>query len=440
MNIKNSNLASVINTFYKSIRFHDFFKSHFGFIMQYYIRKARRKQLERIKLVLHSDRVKVAFMFQTPAVWKYDRLYRIMEQDNMFDPVVVLTPYNVNLFYDMEETKRVLDQSIQYAQSRQYNYISAYDIITKQWLDIKSIVNPDVVFFSKPYKDTLFQYHLYNYTDRLTCYAPYGFFISNHYRENSNFPFHNLLWKFYAETDYQRMVSEELAVNKGDNVVVTGCLPMEDIMRKDYISNDVWKPQEKIKKRIIWAPHHTVDYLFNFSNFMVYAETMLNIAEKYKDVIQIAFKPHPVLKFRLINLWGEQKTDEYYKRWEEMSNAQLETGDYVDLFLTSDAIIHDSGSFLLEYLHLPQKPALYLVRDRENLYSFLNSFSTKAFELHYHAENIDQIEAFINNVVIQGDDPMRVDREKFYNDYLYPKDGVMPSQKIINTLKDVLQK
>lgn len=440
MNIKNTKLANTINTLYKSFRFHDFFKSHFDFIMRFYIKKARRKQLERTNLISHGKVVKVAFMFQTPAVWKYDCLYRIMEQDGAFDPVVVLTPYNVNLFYDMNETMRVIEQSIHYVQNKRYHFISSFNATTRRWLDIKSIVDPDVVFFSKPYKDTLYQYHLYNFTDRLTCYVPYGFFISNHYRENSNFPFHNLLWKFFAETEYQKEVSEELAVNKGDNVVVTGCLPMENIMRKDYTPKDVWKPQEKIKKRIIWAPHHTVDYLFNFSNFMVYAETMLSIAEKYKDVIQIAFKPHPVLKFRLINLWGEQKTDEYYKRWEEMPNAQLETGDYVDLFLTSDAIIHDSGSFLLEYLHLPQKPALYLVRDRENLYSFLNSFSTKAFELHYHAENIDQIEAFINNVVIQGDDPMRVDREKFYNDYLYPKDGVMPSQKIINTLKDVLQK
>ena len=439
MNIKNSKLATAINTLYKSIRFHDFFKSHFGFIMRFYIRKAQRKQQERIKLLSNGNKIKVAFMFQTPAVWKYDRLYRVMEQDDVFNPVVVLTPYNVNLFYDKDETKRVLDQSIQYAQSRKYNFISAYDKKTKQWLDIKRIVNPDIVFFSKPYKDTLFQYHLYNYTDRLTCYAPYGFFISNHYRENSNFPFHNLLWKFYAETEYQKEVSEELAVNKGNNVVVTGCLPMENVMRQDYTPKEVWKPQDGVKKRIIWAPHHTVDYLFYFSNFMVYAETMLDIAKKYKDDIQIAFKPHPVLKFRLINIWGEQKTEEYYKQWGNLPNTQLETGDYVDLFLTSDAIIHDSGSFLLEYLHLPQKPALYLVRNRETLYSYLNPFSTKALDLHYHADSIEQIEAFINNVVIQGDDPMRTDREQFYTDYLYPKDGIMPSQKIMNILKDVLQ-
>ena len=30
------------------------------------------------------------------------------------------------------------------------------------------------------------------------------------------------MWKFFAETEYQKEVSEELAVNKGDNVVVTG--------------------------------------------------------------------------------------------------------------------------------------------------------------------------------------------------------------------------
>ena len=71
---------------------------------------------------------------------------------------------------------------------------------------------------------------------------------------------------------------------------------------------------------------------------MTYAADMVELAKKYQDSIQFAFKPHPVLKFRLINIWGEQKTEEYYKLWETMPNTQLETGDYIDLFLTSDAL------------------------------------------------------------------------------------------------------
>ena len=156
MNWKNSSLASMANTLYKSIRFHDFFKSHFKFAMQCSIRKARKKQKRRIELISQKKKIKVAFMFQTPAVWKYDRLYRLMENSDVFDPIVVLTPYNVNLFYDRAETMRVMEQSALYVEKNQYRFISAYDTEAKRWVDVKKLIDPDVVFFSKPYKDTLY--------------------------------------------------------------------------------------------------------------------------------------------------------------------------------------------------------------------------------------------------------------------------------------------
>lgn len=438
--LKNSKIVSLCNTIYKSICFHDFFKSHFPTFLKIYLHFNCKKQNKYLKSVKQKSKIKVVFLFQTPAVWKYDRLYYLLDKDDAFEPTVVIVPYNVSLFYDMQETIRIVEQSEEFAKNKNYNYLSAFDAQNKKWLDVKKILDPDVVFFAKPYKDTFPQYHIYNFADRLTCYAPYGFFISKRFRENSNFPFHNLLWKFFAETQYQQDLSKINAVNKGKNVIITGCLPMENVMRTDYVPANVWKKQGYPKKRIIWAPHHTIDYLFNFSNFMVYAEPMLELAEKFKDNVQFAFKPHPVLKFRLINLWGTEKTEDYYQRWANLSNAQLETGDYIDLFRTSDAMIHDSGSFLLEYLHLPQNPILYLVRDRANLYTSLNEFSSQAVDLHYHAENLEQIEHFIQDVVINGNDPMKAQREQFFKDYLYPKDGIMPSQKIMNILKKELGK
>ena len=65
-------------------------------------------------------------------------------------------------------------------------------------------------------------------------------------------------------------------------------------------------------------------------------DLMIEIALLYKDKVQIAFKPHPLLKEKLIKLWGAQATDDYYRKWDNLPNGQLETGDYVDLFKTSD--------------------------------------------------------------------------------------------------------
>jgi CDP-glycerol glycerophosphotransferase (TagB/SpsB family) len=209
-------------------------------------------------------------------------------------------------------------------------------------------------------------------------------------------------------------------------------------MRSDYSPKDVWKLQERPKKRIIWAPHHTVDYLFNFSNFLNYCEDMLQLAEKYQEEVQFAFKPHPVLKFKLINLWGLEKTEEYYKRWENLSNGQIEQGDYIDLFKTSDAMIHDCGSFTAEYLYT-QKPVLFQIRD-EKVKDEFNSFGQLCFEKHYHAYTIEETETFIREIVINGNDPKAEEREQFYKQYLYPQDGVMPSDKIYTMLKTLIGK
>ena len=295
-----------------------------------------------------------------------------------------------------------------------------------------------MVFFTKPYKDTFPAYHIYNFLDTLTLYMPYGINLLTNFNNNYELPFHSLLWKFLLETEFQKHYAEMYEKSHGDNVEIVGTLSEEKLMQKDYVARDVWKPQEKKKKRIIWAPHHTVDYLFNFSNFLNYCEDMLRLAEKYKEEVQFAFKPHPVLKFKLINIWGLEKTEEYYSRWAKLANGQIEQGEYIDLFKTSDALIHDCGSFTGEYLYT-QKPVLFQIRDNKVKDEF-NTFGVLCLNQHYLAYSIGETEKFIREVVIAGKDPKKESREQFYKQYLYPKDGVMPSQKIYDILVKTLGK
>ena len=99
-------------------------------------------------------------------------------------------------------------------------------------------------------------------------------------------------------------------------------------------------------------------------------------------------------------------------------------------------MIHDCGSFIAEYL-FTQKPVLYQIKD-DKLMEQWNSFGQMCLEQHYHAYSIEETENFIRAVVIEGNDPKKEQREKFYKDYLYPKDGIMPSEKIFNILKNAL--
>lgn len=423
---------------YKAFTFRDFFIAAFPACMNRRVQQVRKAQARKIEQLHQQGKARVLFFLQTPSVWKYDALYRQLEKSEYFEPIVAISPYNVHLNYDKEECFRVMRQTEEFAKSQKYNYVSAYNWETHKWVDIKKLSKPDIVFFTKPYKDTLPAYHIYNFREALTLYLPYGINCINLFHNTYGLPFQALLWKFLVETEFQQRFAEQYEQSHGDNVEIVGALAEEKLMQKEYVAKDVWKPQNKRKKRIIWAPHHTVDYLFNFSNFLNYCEDMLKLAEKYQDEIQIAFKPHPVLKFKLINLWGQEKTEDYYNRWANLTNGQIEQGDYIDLFKTSDAMIHDCASFTVEYLYA-QKPVLFQIRD-EKVKDEFNSFGQMCLEQHYLAYSIEETEKFIREVVIAGKDPKKEQREKFYKDYLYPKDGVMPSEKIFEFLKTAIGK
>lgn len=424
------------DSLYKAITFRDFFIAAFPACMRKRVQSVRQSQLRKIERLHQQGKARVLFFLQTPSVWKYDALYRQLEKSEYFEPIVAVSPYNVHLNYDKEECFRVMRQTEEFAKSQKYNYVSAYNWETHKWVDIKKLYKPDIVFFTKPYKDTLPAYHIYNFSDTLTLYVPYSFNNSRMYHNNYGLPFYALLWKHLLETDSHKQCAKLYSKCHGDNADVVGALVMEKLMCPKYTPKNVWKEQEKKKKRIIWAPHHTIDYLFNSSNFLGYCDDMLRLAEKYHDQIQIAFKPHPVLKFKLINVWGIERTEEYYQRWADLSNGQLEQGDYIDLFKTSDAMVHDSISFMAEYLYA-QKPVLFQIRD-EKVKEEFNSFGQMCLDQHYLAYSIEETEKFIREVVIAGKDPKKEQREKFYKDYLYPKDGVMPSEKIFNILKNAL--
>jgi hypothetical protein len=114
----------------------------------------------------------------------------------------------------------------------------------------------------------------------------------------------------------------------------------------------------------------------------------------------------------------------------------LEESEYVDLFLTSDAMIHDSGSFMIEYLYIG-KPPLFTVKDKDIRDRF-NLFGKLGFEQLYHANNENDIIAFIEDVVINGNDPKNEMRMKFYNDYLIPPNNKSASENIVEFIRSCI--
>jgi CDP-glycerol glycerophosphotransferase (TagB/SpsB family) len=119
-----------------------------------------------------------------------------------------------------------------------------------------------------------------------------------------------------------------------------------------------------------------------------------------------------------------------FKKWEQLENCQLVIGDYVDLFIDSDALIHDSGGFMAEYLLL-NKPLAYTLNDRD-LEVGLNDFGKQLIKFHEIIKNKKELDTFLINVINENDD-LKIKKNDFVkNNFII--EGKKASQNIVNEI------
>ena len=386
-----------------------------------------------------GEKVEVAFFLSVPGMWKSDYVFRAMRQDGRFHPYVVVCPYSVYKGFSPQAVEDTVRRTRQFIEEKGFECVVPRDG-RGRWTDVRRALRPDIVVFSAPYKDALPQHFIYHYRNTLTCYIAYSFTLFHTYKPNYDLIFHNLLGLHFVETEVHRQLAAAHSRNHAANVAVSGYPGTEVFLRHDHTPRDTWKPlpptpDGQRRRRVIWAPHHTIEECspLPLSTFLRYADEMLEVARRHKDTLQLAFKPHQLLRFKLNALWGKERTDAYYRRWQEGENTQCEETSYVDLFLTSDAMMHDSGSFTAEYL-FTGKPVLFLDRAADTA-SLFSPFGTLAYAQHYHAANMADIGRFLQQVVLGGHDPMREGRQRFLEETLAPAHASLPSQRILELME-----
>tara|TARA_R110002072_G_scaffold289873_2_gene457222 strand:- start:19837 stop:21138 length:1302 start_codon:yes stop_codon:yes gene_type:complete len=360
---------------------------------------AKNHEIAVKKLKGTNNKLKVVFFLINVDAWKLDSVYHEFKKQENYDPLVVICPFiNKGEEFLLKELQKGIDYSI----VKNYKYLVGYDRSKMVAVDVKKKIDPDIVFFTNPNDLSSKEFLIGNYSDKLTCYIPYSFRIDKLYKYSYDSRLVNLVWLNFFETNIHKSLARIYATNKGENVVVSG-FPFLDSYRDDLKYDKIWKKGSEERKKIIWAPHWTIknaqDTGLDWSCFLDYSEFILRIAVKYKDKIQLAIKPHPFLKITLSQekLWGIEKTETYFKKWEELENCQIVDGDYKGLFMESDALIHDSGSFMAEYLAL-NKPMGYTANTKL-LKNRFNEFGVKALSCHSLIGSENDLENFINNVI-----------------------------------------
>lgn len=379
--------------------------------------------------------INVVFFAIYASVWKYDALYKLLEADSRFNPIVLVCPA-VNR--GKEHMLESLNACYGLFKQKGYNVICSYDATTNTYVDARSL-NPDIIFYTNPYKGLIEdRYYLTRFRDVLTCFVNYAYNTSN-FKFGCAMPFHNMVWSMFCEEDrIKQMTASFSPLTKARNCLVTGYPMYEQFLNNDIGDCSNWKILDDRFKRVIWAPHHTIEEptegMIKFSSFLKYADQMVEYAIKYKDQIQFVFKPHPLLKVKLYNTkgWGKERTDSYYEWWEHSESTSYVNGEYEDLFKTSDALIHDCGSFTVEYLYT-RKPAMYL--SEFDHCSQLNDVGIEAYNCHYIASEAKDIETFLQHVVVDGIDILKQKRDAFYDQVLTPPNGRTASENIYAYLK-----
>lgn len=378
-----------------------------------------------------KEPLNVLFLVIWESIWKYDSLFQMMMKNDNFNPLIVVCPVkNVSQDYMLQ----TMHQSIRYFERRDYPCVCAYDEKSNTYLTPK-MFDPDVIFFTRPYEELADgRYSRFNIKDVLTCYVNY-LFVSNNEPWSCASNFHKSLWRYYLEYPMLQEQINEFCDPCSVKGVVTG-YPLFDAFRLHNVTNSDWPIKGIRKKRIIWAPHHSISGhtgINAFSTFEKYYDFMLKIADKYKEELQIVFKPHPLLKSHLYEAedWGKERTNAYYAKWADGENTALVDGEYVGLFLASDAMIHDCHSFTVEYLAV-NKPAMFLDNGKTN--NKLNDAGREARACYYKGYSEEDIESFLKNVVIGGNDNMLEKRDAFYKKYILPPNGRLAAENIIDDL------
>lgn len=363
-------------------------------VMSYYTNILVKAKQHQIALGIPLE---VAFFVTQKQLWSAQSVYDELKKSKNFTPKIVVFPNHEDKVSTRVATCK---DNYNFFYSNDMEVIFGYDTLNNEYYDFEEI-GADLVFFDQPYVNLPRKLSWVTlYKKALICYIPYGYKIANFYDAHFNMDLQNYCWTIFAESQWHKEQFVKYGAHDGINVVVSG-YPKLDTYNDVVYSNSHWKMLPTTIKKVIWAPHWSIDTI-NYSTFHINYRFFLNLASNNK-LITWVFKPHQRLKYHLIesNFMSDKEVQEYYEAWDTLDNAYYyNESDYFDIFKTSDALITDCGSFLAEYLPTA-KPIIHLVNTKSNGY---NEIGEKLTSTYYKAFSISDIKQIISEVIIGNND------------------------------------
>ena len=405
------------------------FYGQYVLIRNYRYLYLKRRHRRRIRAVRKEKKAKVVVIISNLAMWRLEDVVALLKKDSRFQVEIVVCPFTT---FAPDVRKKNVDEVVSYLQGKGWDYILANNQEDSEGL--MKALDPDLVFYPQLYSGLYGKgLNLESNLGRLIAYVPYALpTTSGDWSYNSRY--FNVAWRLLYPTKLHYSYSRRHSFNHARNMVIVGDSHASAFLKEDH--QYPWKEGDR-KKKVIWAPHFSIrtDGYLHRASFLWLHQAMWEMAQEFKEKVQFVFKPHPRLLSELYRHpdWGKERADAYFARWKNGENTQLETGPYIDLFCTSDAMVHDCGSFSAEY-HYTGKPVLFVSKDFKDIYQGLDDFGTLCMDLHYRAGCLEEIHSFLQDVVLGRQDSRKMEREAFRRHCLIPSEGTSFERNVYQSI------
>lgn len=356
--------------------------------------------------------IRVVFLVRENQKWSSASVHEAMSRDARFDPfVAVSVPKAVH-------DGRALDSRVTLADNEAF--FCRQNIRTQrvyedgQFIPLE-LLKPDVIFYDQPYGLPRLHRPQRLRRSALICYSPYGFgfYLMSGSKQRVSNRLLSVSWKVFVGPEAIVRAIDDSTIGRRANISFAGD-PKADGIIEQIQSLPACAPARSEHPVVIWAPHHSVaEWHHNqLATFAWSAESILQMATRSPE-IQWVLKPHPMLWYSLVarGVKRAEELEAFLGQWNALPNTVVhESGGYARLFLDSDAMITDSGSFLLEY-GLTGKPVIHLTDAPDG--SQDERFSPIGRELIgslYTARGAAELEQVFDGVVVDGNDPLWLKR------------------------------
>nr|WP_297939105.1 CDP-glycerol glycerophosphotransferase family protein [uncultured Lachnoclostridium sp.] len=435
----------------KKIHFRSIKKSPFNFPIELkndasglWSSNALESRKEIRKKFKNNQKIKICLQMTRPGNYAFGDLYALLKKDGRFDPFVLITPdknYRNQINFMLEFMHKAAQEAEIITGDKP---ILGFNEKENKVLNLRKILNPDVIFYS----DFMFfhffdEFYFNKFLDKFTLLTEYGFSCMED-RLTCNYNLNNDVDIYFRQSNVHLEMSKKYMKNHGKNVIISGSAKL-DVLFNGHNFKDVWpKRQNNHVKRIIWAPHHgskNPKSMYVLDSFFILADFMLEIAKKYSNYIQIAFRPHPLLQEEIQRIWGVEKTNKYWNSWTESKNTFYFTGSQYDLFYYSDAMIMDCCSFIAEYTAF-NKPVFYTASANVQQ-MHMNEFGSEILKFFYRSYKESSLKNdilnFIEDVVLKGHDKYREERDLFVRKYFKKYNNLTSSENMYNSIIKLLE-